>query len=67
MGSCQNYGPLLGTLNYNRDPKRDPNFDNHPHDKSPEPVFVGHSDASGGRRLRAVCGFGGYVVLGSTT
>ena len=27
MGGCQNYGPFLG----NRDPKRDPNFDNHPY------------------------------------
>ena len=39
MGGCQNYGPFLGTLNirvpyYNRDPKRDHNFDNHPHDCS---------------------------------
>ena len=35
MGVCQNYGPFLGTLNYvryyNRDPKRDRNFDNHPY------------------------------------
>ena len=23
-------GPFLGTLNINRDPKRDHNFDNHP-------------------------------------
>ena len=35
LGGCQNYGPFLGTLNirgpyYNRDPKRDHNFDNHP-------------------------------------
>ena len=36
MGGCQNYGPLLGTLNircrnyYNRDPKRVHHFDNHP-------------------------------------
>ena len=31
VAGCQNYGPFLGTLNnYNRDPKRDPNFDNHP-------------------------------------
>ena len=35
MGGCQNYGPFLGTLKYevpyyNRDPKRDHNFDNHP-------------------------------------
>ena len=35
MGGCQNYGPFLGTLNircciiYNRDKKRDHNFDNH--------------------------------------
>ena len=35
LGSCQNYGPFLGTLN-NRcriikgTPKRDHNFDNHP-------------------------------------
>ena len=33
----QNYGPFWGTLNkkvpyYNRDPKRDPNFDNYPYD-----------------------------------
>ena len=37
MGDCQNYGPFLGPLNkapyYNRDPKRDHNFDNPPHDK----------------------------------
>ena len=36
MGGCQNYGPFLGYPNdqspyYNRDPKRDHNFDNHPH------------------------------------
>ena len=34
MGGCQNYGPFLGTLNnryYNKDPKRDPNSDNHPY------------------------------------
>ena len=36
MGSCQNYGPFLGTLN-NRcriivgTQKRDHNFDNHPY------------------------------------
>ena len=41
MGVCQNYGPCLGTLNfrcrityYNRDPKRDHNFDNDPHGAS---------------------------------
>ena len=37
MGGCQNYGPFCGTLNYgcrfcNRYPKRDPNFDNYPHE-----------------------------------
>ena len=36
MGDCQNYGPFLGPLNwapyYNRDPKRDHNFDNPPYD-----------------------------------
>ena len=38
MGSCQNYGPVLGTLN-NRcriilgTPKRDINIDNHPYSK----------------------------------
>ena len=33
MGSCQNYGPFLGTQvpYYKKDPKRDPNFDNHPY------------------------------------
>ena len=35
MGDCQNHGPFLGPLNeapyYNRDPKRDHNFDNPPH------------------------------------
>ena len=35
MGSCQNYGPFLGTLNnrcrISRDPKGDHNFDNHPY------------------------------------
>ena len=31
MGSCQNYGPFLGTLEW--DPKRDHNFDNHPYIK----------------------------------
>ena len=36
IGSCQNYGPLVGTLNIrcrrkNPDPKRDHNSDNHPH------------------------------------
>ena len=35
MGGGQNYGPLLGALKgavwyYTRDPKRDPNCDNHP-------------------------------------
>ena len=38
VGGCQNYGPFFGTLNircrnvpyYNRDPKRDHIFDNHP-------------------------------------
>ena len=32
MGGCQNYGPILGTLNIRcrRDPKRDHIFDNHP-------------------------------------
>ena len=34
MGNCQNYGPFLGPLNwapyYNRDPKRDHNFDSSP-------------------------------------
>ena len=39
MGGCQNYGPFLGTLNirvpyYIKDPKRDHNFDNHPHTHS---------------------------------
>ena len=40
---CQNYGPFLGTLNvrcrikYNRDPKRDHNFDNHPDAKIQTP------------------------------
>ena len=34
MGGCQNYGPFLGTLPYyNRDPKRDHSFDNHPYVK----------------------------------
>ena len=43
MGGSHNYDPFLGTLNsgaiyYNRDPKRDHNFDNHP--------YVGsHSDS----------------------
>ena len=37
MGGCQNYDPFLGTLNIrcricNKDPKRDPNIDNHPMD-----------------------------------
>ena len=37
MGGYQNYGPLLGPLNTRcrtilRTPKRDHNFDNHPHD-----------------------------------
>ena len=36
MGGCQNYGPFWGTLNFrcrifNRGPKRDHNFDNHPY------------------------------------
>ena len=36
MGGCQNYGPFLGTLNIRCRiilgiPKRDHNFDNHPH------------------------------------
>ena len=36
MGSCQNYGPFLGTLNNRcrtilRTQKGDPNFDNHPY------------------------------------
>ena len=35
MGGCQNYDPFLGTPNYvpyyNRDPKRDHNFDNNPY------------------------------------
>ena len=36
MGGCQNYGPFLGILNIRcrtriRDPKRDLDFDNHPH------------------------------------
>ena len=36
MGGCQISGPFLGTLNnrmpyYIKDPKRDPNCDNHPH------------------------------------
>ena len=33
MGGCQNYGPRLGSLNtiYTKDPKKDHNFDNHPH------------------------------------
>ena len=35
MGSCQNEGPFLGTINSRcrillRTPKRDPKFDNHP-------------------------------------
>ena len=36
MGGCQNYDPLLGPLNtrcrinYDKEPKRDHNFDNHP-------------------------------------
>ena len=37
MGGCQNYGPFLGPY-YNTYylvyPKRDLNFDNHPHDYS---------------------------------
>ena len=41
MGDCQNYGPLLGPLNwapyeapyYNRDPNKDHNFGNPPHVK----------------------------------
>ena len=41
MGSCQNYGPFLGYPKYsvpyyNKDPKRDPNFDNHPYSEPPE-------------------------------
>ena len=50
MGSCQNYGPFLGTLNSRcrillRTPKKDPNFDNHPydspfHDGSNDEVFA---------------------------
>ena len=36
MGGCQNYGPFFGYPKYkvpcyNGDPKRDHNFDNHPH------------------------------------
>ena len=36
MDGCQNYGPFFGYPKYkvpfyNRDPKRDHNFDNHPH------------------------------------
>ena len=36
MGGCQNYGQFFGYPKYevpyfNRDPKRDHNFDNHPH------------------------------------
>ena len=35
MGSCQNYGPLLGPQilvpYYTKDPKRDHSFDNHPY------------------------------------
>ena len=35
MDDCQNYGPFLGPLNYapyyNKDPKRDHNFENPPY------------------------------------
>ena len=36
MDGCQNDGPCFGSRNitapyYNGDPKRDPNFDNHPY------------------------------------
>ena len=39
MGGCQNYGPFFGYPRYevpyyNRDPKRDHNFDNHPYKES---------------------------------
>ena len=43
MGSCQNDGPFLGTLNnrcriiFFKDTKRDPNFDNHPHPNLAKP------------------------------
>ena len=32
MGDCHNYGPLIGSLKYNRDPKRDHDFDNPPYE-----------------------------------
>ena len=40
MGGYQYYGTFLGTLNircrmFNRDPKRDPNFDNRPYGPGP--------------------------------
>ena len=40
MGGGQNYGPFLGYPKYevpyyNKDPKKDHNFDNHPYDKDP--------------------------------
>ena len=40
MGGCQDYGPFLGTPDIRcriiiGDPKRDHNFDNHPHDVGP--------------------------------
>ena len=42
MGSCQNYGPFLGTLNIRcriviRTQKRDHNFDKHPYIKASGP------------------------------
>ena len=38
MGGCQNNGPFFGypkyqASYYNREPKRDHNFDNHPNEK----------------------------------
>ena len=46
MGGCQNYGPFLGTLTIRcriikGTPKKDRNFDNHPHDLNLSHLQVG--------------------------
>ena len=77
MGGCQNYGPFLGTLNsrcriiVRTDPKRDPNFDNHPYSIPKDPI--GHWNQYGcgtcslhlGNLLVGVWGAFGFREVGA--
>ena len=70
MGGCQNYGPVLGTLNIRGRiiigiPKRAHNLDNHPYRHSTEPVPKNQGNTAA-RRLHAVLSFPNSVSLSPT-